>query len=103
MGAAPSHLESSSPPSGPGPVPPVAKRKRPGWLRWVVMAGVLIALIAAGLYWRSRVQNSITFESVPVENGSVQARVTATGNLNAVVEVLVSSQVSGNIKALYAD
>ena len=25
------------------------------------------------------------------------------GNLNAVVEVLVSSQVSGNIKALYAD
>ena len=28
---------------------------------------------------------------------------TATGSLNAVVNVLVSSQVSGNIKALYAD
>jgi HlyD family secretion protein len=29
--------------------------------------------------------------------------VTATGTLNAVVDVLVSSQVSGNIQALYAD
>jgi HlyD family secretion protein len=38
-----------------------------------------------------------------VERGPIQAKVTATGNLNAVVDVLVSSQVSGNIKALYAD
>jgi HlyD family secretion protein len=48
-------------------------------------------------------QNAITYQTVPVERGSVQARITATGNLNAVVDVLVSSQVSGNIKALYAD
>src|SRR5579864_4659069 len=48
-------------------------------------------------------QNVVTYETVPVERGSVQAKVTATGNLNAVVDVLVSSQVSGNIKALYAD
>ncbi len=43
------------------------------------------------------------YETVPVERGSIQANVTATGTLNAVVDVLVSSQVSGNIKALYAD
>jgi HlyD family secretion protein len=35
--------------------------------------------------------------------GSVQASVTAAGTLNAVVDVQVGSQVSGNIKALYAD
>ena len=35
--------------------------------------------------------------------GTIQASVTATGTLNAVVDVLVGSQVSGNIKALYAD
>ncbi len=33
----------------------------------------------------------------------IQASVTATGTLNAVVDVQVGSQVSGNIKALYAD
>jgi HlyD family secretion protein len=33
----------------------------------------------------------------------LQASVTATGTLNAVVDVQVGSQVSGNIKALYAD
>lgn len=68
-----------------------------------MVAGAALALVIGGLYWRSSAQNAVTFETVPVEQGSVQARVTATGNLNAVVEVLVSSQVSGNIKALYAD
>ena len=58
---------------------------------------------SAGVLWRAHLQNAITYETVPVERGPIQARVTATGNLNAVVDVLVSSQVSGNIKALYAD
>jgi len=40
---------------------------------------------------------------VPVERGVIQASVTATGTVNAVVDVQVGSQVSGNIKALYAD
>jgi HlyD family secretion protein len=44
-----------------------------------------------------------TFETSVVEHGTIQAFVTATGNLNPVVNVQVGSQVSGNIKALYAD
>ena len=40
---------------------------------------------------------------MPVERGPIQASVTATGTLNAVVDVQVGSQVSGNIKALYSD
>jgi HlyD family secretion protein len=40
---------------------------------------------------------------VTVGRGQVQASVTATGTLNAVVDVQVGSQVSGNIIALYAD
>jgi multidrug efflux pump subunit AcrA (membrane-fusion protein) len=50
--------------------------------------------------WRSHLQNTIIFETLPVERGAIQAKVTATGNLNAVADVLVSSQVSGNIQAL---
>jgi len=73
------------------------------WTRWAIAGGVALALAAAGAIWHAHLQNAITYETVPVERGSIQARVTATGNLNAVVDVLVSSQVSGNIKALYAD
>src|SRR5579864_8840915 len=73
------------------------------WLRWGVAAGLALALAVAGAFWRAHLQNAITYETVPVERGSIQAKVTATGNLNAVVDVLVSSQVSGNIKTLYAD
>jgi len=67
------------------------------------VAGLTLALAVGGALWRAHLQNVITYETVPVERGSIQAKVTATGNLNAVVDVLVSSQVSGNIKALYAD
>jgi HlyD family secretion protein len=58
--------------------------------------------LASGFWW-AHLQNVIAYETVPVERGPIQAKVTATGNLNAVVDVLVSSQVSGNIKILYAD
>ena len=73
------------------------------WLRWGVVAALVLVLAIAGVVWRTRLQNAIAYETVSVERGPIQARVTATGNLNAVVDVLVSSQVSGNIKALYAD
>src|ERR1700757_4224925 len=37
------------------------------------------------------------------EKGDIDATISATGTSNAVVTVQVGSQVSGNIKALYAD
>jgi HlyD family secretion protein len=80
-----------------------AKSSRSKWLKWGVAVCLALALVIGGLLWRAHLRNAITYETVPVERGSIQARITATGNLNAVVDVLVSSQVSGNIKALYAD
>lgn len=67
------------------------------------MTGIVIALAAGVGLWRAHSQNSIGYQTVTVERGPVQASVTATGTLNAVVDVQVGSQVSGNIKALYAD
>ncbi len=85
----------------PSPLP--EKNTRPIWLKWASATGLAV-LLAGGTYlWRAHVQSTIRYETVPVERGSIQAKVTATGTLNAVVDVLVSSQVSGNIKALYAD
>lgn len=83
--------------------PQPTRSSRSKWLRWGVTAGLALALAIGGALWRAHLQNAITYETLPVERGSIQAKVTATGNLNAVVDVLVSSQVSGNIKALYAD
>jgi HlyD family secretion protein len=53
--------------------------------------------------WRAHSQSTIHYDTVAAERGLIQASVTATGTLNAVVDVQVGSQVSGNIKALYAD
>src|ERR1700687_1877973 len=59
------------------PPPPITPHPRKKWPKWVLAAAV--------------------------ERGLIQSSVTATRTLNAVVDVQVGSQVSGNIKALYAD
>src|SRR5882724_1988914 len=43
------------------------------------------------------------FRTASIEGGDIDATISATGTSNAVVSVQVGSQVSGNIKALYAD
>jgi HlyD family secretion protein len=43
------------------------------------------------------------FRTMKVERGEISSIVTATGTINPVITVLVGSQVSGTIKALYAD
>ena len=97
-------------PAEPVPIRPSLKpttasrsRDRTQWHGWGVTAGLTLAVLAGALLWRAQLQNVIAYETVVIERGPIQAKVTATGTLNAVVDVLVSSQVSGNIKALYAD
>jgi len=72
-------------------------------LRWGSVILATATLAAGGALWQAYREKTITYETVPVERGSIQAQVTATGTLNPVVDVLVSSQVSGNMQALYAD
>ncbi len=86
--------------AAPAPARHARKRRIPKWIFW---AGLAVLLAAGGWYWRSYSQNKITFETAPLERGAMQSSITATGTLNPVVNVQVSSQVSGNIKALYAD
>ena len=68
---------------------------------WIVGAVVIALGVGGWLYSRSGSQTQ--YQTATVERGSVQASISATGNTNAVVTVQVGSQVSGNIKALYAD
>ena len=71
-------------------------------LRTVVLVGVVVG----GGFWAWRASRSappVTFRTAKVDRGTVEATVTATGALNAVVTVQVGSQVSGTISKLGAD
>jgi HlyD family secretion protein len=106
MAAAPDQVYPE-PLAPPPPIPfrpkPVLKRGRRNRTKWALIAGVVIALAAGVELWRMHSANAINYDTVPVERGTIQASVTASGTLNAVVDVQVGSQVSGNIKALHAD
>jgi HlyD family secretion protein len=67
---------------------------------------VLALLVAGGGAWAWRASRStapVTFRTAKIDRGAVEATVTATGALNAVVTVQVGSQVSGIIQKLGAD
>ena len=105
MSTAPNPLDPVTIPQPPNLIalPHTTGPRRPKWLKWVILAVIGVFLAVAGYGWRAHAQSAIVYETVPVEHGTIQSSVTATGTLNAVVDVLVGSQVSGNIKALYAD
>jgi len=98
-----SQVELAIPPPDSAPPPRIGKRFQNKWAKWALAIGV-VAVVGTGVeLWRMHTQNAIGYDTVAVERGLIQASVTATGTLNAVVDVQVGSQVSGNIKALYAD
>ena len=72
-------------------------------LGWIALVLVLAAgLTGAYLYTQSG-GSSPRFRTAPVSRGVVTASISTTGNLNAVITVLVGSQVSGQVKELFAD
>jgi HlyD family secretion protein len=76
------------------------------WKRFSIIAIILIAIAAGGVavYKAFNAKGSNhQFRTMKVERGEISSAVTATGTINPVVNVLVGSQVSGMIKALYAD
>jgi HlyD family secretion protein len=71
-----------------------------------VVAVALAAAVAVALAWmalRPSETAAVSFETKPVTRGPVTARVTATGTLSPLVQVLVGSQVSGRIQSLLVD
>jgi HlyD family secretion protein len=69
------------------------------------IATAFATLIGVSIFGWSylRSQKPSQYQTAAVTVGDVNASVAATGACNAVVTVQVGSQVSGNIKALYAD
>ena len=73
--------------------------------RWWVLGVVLVlAAAASGVWFYAQSRGSTPkFRMAKIERGPITASVSATGTLNAVVTVQVGSQVSGQIKELFAD
>ena len=73
--------------------------------RVVIIVIVLLLIAGAGFgYWRmSAGGKESSYTTVPVSRGNVSQVVSSTGTLQAVVTVLVGSQVSGTIAKLNAD
>jgi len=74
--------------------------KRATW----VAASVVLALAAGGavLVLRNH-KDEIKWRTAKVDKGSITQRITATGTLNALIQVPVGTQVSGVVVALMAD
>lgn len=71
---------------------------------WTIV--VAIVVVAGGLVgWRTLrpPKAQAAYRTDTVQRGDVRVQVSATGTLQAVTTVLVGSQVSGTISALYAD
>jgi len=69
-----------------------------------LIVSLVVLLLAGGVGWYFLAnRNQALYQTATVDRGTVRATISATGNCNAVVTVQVGSQVSGNIKALYAD
>ena len=74
--------------------------------RSIFILGVVSCSLAAGggyVWWKDPFAVAAAYRLAKIERGSITAAVAATGTLNPVVSVQVGSQVSGQIKELYAD
>ncbi len=74
--------------------------------KYLIGIAILVLVMAGGFafyQFSSPNGSNHKFRLARVERGEVNLVVTATGTINPVINVLVGSQVSGTIKALYAD
>ncbi|HEX3890553.1 MAG TPA: efflux RND transporter periplasmic adaptor subunit, partial [Verrucomicrobiae bacterium] len=82
----------------------MAAKQNGGWLKWIIIFLVVVAVIAAGVWYFKHGKNDVPqYQTVTVDRGDLTQVVTATGILNPVVNVTVGSQVSGIITKLYVD
>jgi HlyD family secretion protein len=69
----------------------------------VGLALIVMVALGAGAYFYFKQPPKAQFKTLKIERGSIVSTVSATGTLNAVVTVLVGTQVSGTISKLYVD
>ena len=81
--------------------PPLAamKRKRPKWRRWLIIAGVLLAMVAGGVVLFNK-GNQVAIRVQPAAIRDIIQTVSATGKVRPEIEVKISPEVAGEITEL---
>jgi len=78
--------------------------KKLSWKLWAAGAGALVLLAGGGAWWWTQGRTpDVVYRTGKIERGPLQATVSASGAVNPVTQVSVGTQVSGQIKELYAD
>jgi len=81
-------------------------RKPTPWIRHGIVAAVVVALVAGGVYfYRKRGVQAAegAFRTVQVERGDIRVAISSTGTLSAISTVTVGSQVSGQVTDVLVD
>ncbi len=71
--------------------------------RWVAFAGGLVALVGLGLWSASGSSSDTSYQTMPVQRGTLDVRVTAVGTLEPEDLVEVGSDQSGRVTAVLVD
>src|SRR5437588_5434258 len=82
----------------------MANRRTPAWLKWLIIIIIIGGGGAAGIWYYEKTHSSAPqHQTGAVTRGDLIQSVTASGQLNPVVNVQVGSQVSGRINTINVD
>jgi len=82
----------------------MTKSPSSGWLKWLIALVVVAAVAGTAIwYFAFRKDSEAQYQTTAVTRGDITQAVTATGQLNPVLNVQVGSQVSGRINKIVVD
>ena len=81
----------------------MASNRKFRWSKWIFLLVVLAAAVSGVMYFRNDHTAAPQYQTAAVTHGNLTQIVTASGQVNPVLNVQVGSQISGNIAKLYAD
>lgn len=77
-------------------------KMKPARRRWPYIAAFIVVIGAGAIWWQagSSTETLVSYRTVPVERGSIVVEVSATGTLQPLTQVDVSSELSGVVRSV---
>ena len=75
----------------------------PSVSRLLIAAAVVAALAGVTYWWTTPSQAPVSYTTVPVERGDLTVEVSATGTLQPLIQVDISSELSGVVRSVAVD